>query len=303
LTDNSEEAKKVWAFMPLYPTITKVVSFYSNDQSLIFTTGIALSNVLFLLSCLLIMSLLKLFKKEKNILKIILLLCFFPGSIYFSFFYTESLFLFLSLVAAIFIKKRNWLAATLIIGLLGITRKTGLLFIVPFIIEYFRYNNIKNFLEGIKLLGLIILQLLPFGIYMLCLGNISQNINSVYSIQSLWSDIPIVPFSGIYHMLVDFRFTTVFQVGLCFVAGYFLWKGKKIMPKEYLIYCGLSIIAFLSTGQVASIIRYLSILFPIYFVIADLIKNRVVFEILLVIFALMQAFLLIMFVSGYSFAT
>lgn len=303
VTDNTNEAKKVWAFMPLYPITTKVVSIFSSDQNTLFTIGIVLSNVLFLASCIFIKQLLSLFKKEKYTLKTILLLCFFPGSIYFSFFYTESLFLFLSILAAIFIKKKNWIVATLCIGLLGITRKTGLLFLVPFIIEYFRFNNIKNISNIFKVLGYLCLQLLPFLIFIQFLGNISQNINSVFAIQSLWSKIPVVPFSGIYHMLVDFRFTTIFQVGLCFVAGFVLWKSKKLLPKEYLLYCGISIIAFLSTGEVASIIRYLAILFPLYFAIAELIKKRIVFEIILVLFSIMQTFLLILFVSGYSFAT
>jgi len=144
ITNYSDDAKKVWAFMPLYPVIINAVTFFSTDPDTIFITGIIISNLLFLISCILVKHLLRLFDKEKYALKTVLLLCFFPGSIYFSFFYTEALFLFLSIAAAIFIKKKRWFAAALFIGLLGITRKIGLFFIIPFAIEFFRYNSFKR---------------------------------------------------------------------------------------------------------------------------------------------------------------
>ncbi|MBU2591913.1 glycosyltransferase family 39 protein, partial [Patescibacteria group bacterium] len=124
------------AFFPFY---AKLISFSQPLFKNFILSGIFVSLISFFLSLIAFADLLKLEgEKEETIKKSLLFLILFPTSFYFSFVYTESLFLFLVLLSFWLAKKQQWLLSGLAAGLASYTRLTGI-FLLPALL--YQYNQ------------------------------------------------------------------------------------------------------------------------------------------------------------------
>ncbi len=129
-------------FYPLYPALIAILSTITRDS---FLSGLIVSNLLSLVALSFFYSLAKLiFNKDVALFSVIALISF-PSAFFLNMIYSESVFMFLSLGFFYFLYRRNYLASSLFIFFLPITRSVGLFAAVPYFI----------FLTSQKLKGII----------------------------------------------------------------------------------------------------------------------------------------------------
>ena len=135
------------AFFPLYPYFVELVhdcvvpgSFQTRGTILLI--GVLISNLAFLGALTLLYLLVRERHEESKVAqKAVLYLCVFPTAFIFSAFYTESLFLLLSIAAFYLAEKELWWPAGLAGGLAALTRATGVLCAIPLGILYWQQKR------------------------------------------------------------------------------------------------------------------------------------------------------------------
>ena len=120
------------AFYPLWPFLIRAGSVVLAGHSLI--AALVLSN---LLSCLGLWMLHDwMSRKDRPLADVTLLLILaYPGSLFFMFAYTESLFLFLSISFFVFLMQRKYWMTALVSFFLPLTRSVGVLSMIPLIYD------------------------------------------------------------------------------------------------------------------------------------------------------------------------
>lgn len=162
-------AQYTQSFFPAYPLLIKVFSFGSNY----FASGLILSNILFLGSLFLFSKLIKFDFSDHNVTKSTLLFLFFPTSFYFASIYSESLFLFLSLLTFYLARKNKFVLAGITAGIASATRIVGI-FLLPAIAYeiylFIRLNKNVYLLGKLKILLAVLLSVSGLAGYMIYLG-------------------------------------------------------------------------------------------------------------------------------------
>jgi len=145
-------------FFPLYPVLVKVTSFIIYDN--IFA-GWLVSIFSLLLAMIFLVKLIKEFYSKINSVEVLIFLLLAPTAYFFNTFYTESLFLFLSIATIYFAKRKKiWLVA--VFGFLAaLTRITGILLFIS-VFWYILEENKFNFKKIITLKNLYIF-VIPLG--------------------------------------------------------------------------------------------------------------------------------------------
>ncbi len=124
------------AFFPLYPTALRL--FHGLRFLSVAEAGLFFSAVTFFL---LLWSFLRLWELDypsRDARRLTWLLVLFPTASYFTGIYTESLFMLVSVLCLLFLRFRRWGWAALFGFLAGLTRNTGMLLAVPFLIEFWQ---------------------------------------------------------------------------------------------------------------------------------------------------------------------
>lgn len=123
-------------FYPLYPLLSKVVATVlsiSEGASLIIVSNIAI-----VLAIPLVFKFIRESHGDQVAFYGVAALCFFPGSLFFSAGYTESLALLLIVSFFLLLRQQRYLLAACLAGLAVATRSTGLLLLLPLSIELWR---------------------------------------------------------------------------------------------------------------------------------------------------------------------
>jgi Gpi18-like mannosyltransferase len=121
-----------YAFFPLYPKLASLLIYFGlSTQVSFFIITTLISLAAFLLFYLFTFD----FTKSESIaFNATLLLIVFPHHFYFSMYYTESLFLLLSVLSFYFIAKRKWISFAIASSLLVLTRINGIFLLLPLIL-------------------------------------------------------------------------------------------------------------------------------------------------------------------------
>jgi len=268
-----------WAFFPLHPLIVKAVS----DLTRIHVLGIAyLLGNLFLLGAL--VYLYKYISQSFSATAArytIILMAFSSVNVYFTSFYTESLFLFLSSATIYYVTQRRWILAGIVGSLLGATRNTGFLVGLIFITVYV-FNKDWRRKDSKKRSFLISLTLIPVGLvmYMIFLHYRTGDFLAFYHTQKAgwgWTQnkSPLWIVDSLRWLLHGEIFgpmsTKVLRMVLivaCFACLYFLLK------KRYIELIMLLPITVFSLNSQMFCYRYFLGLYPIYLMFALLSENR-----------------------------
>lgn len=121
------------AFYPLYPLLSRAVGTVTGSLLL---GGALVSLVSFLIALVVLHKLAELELGADAARRTVLLLAFFPAALFFSAFYTESLFLALSVAAFYLARSGRWGWACALAGLASATRNSGVLLFVPIALLY-----------------------------------------------------------------------------------------------------------------------------------------------------------------------
>jgi len=315
----------IQAFFPLYPlTVAVLTRLLLNPIA----TGLIISGSLSTLLIVLLYSLVK--QQFDNKLARITLLVFlsFPTSFFFAAMYSESLFMVLVIGTFLAAYKRKWLAAGLLTALASATRVVGVMLVPALLIELALQTNPQLKLFNLTQLKLTLLKLIVskkkklvfislgfLGLltYMLFLtyefgdplyffhvqsefAGTRQESLVIYP-QVWWRSLKIL----LTYRPLDLKYFAYIQefiVGSLGLAG-LLYAFKKVRA-SYVVFALLAFLVPTLTGTFSSMPRYMLVCFPIFILLAQVLKNKkLALWLYLLVSTTLLIFNTILFIQGY----
>ncbi len=292
-----------WCFLPLYPFLMRVlgttlIGIFTDFQAVL-TAGFIISNTLFFFNVVIFYKLSEIVLKNSRIAFLSsIFFCFWPGSLFFSAIYTESLFMFLALSAFYLLEKKKAIKSAFFGFLAGLARSSGFLVFIPFL-----YNGLQKRSYRLIFYSFVIpVSYLLFTLY----GYISTGIFPVReaAYASEFGQLPSF-FSQLFNL--DLGYRSLFSMEFLLVLTPFVWfiftektpisdfMLAKNSDREDLKYWMFSFISFgliLFYSIIANIHRYAVPFLPLYWVFAQIyVKNARIGKILI-------ALLIILLVIG-----
>jgi hypothetical protein len=288
------------AFFPLYPSLVKIFSFGLADVRI---TGIVLSNVALLLAMIYLFRLVNLdFQNTKIPLNSVLFALIFPASFFFSIFYAESLFFFLTVACFYYARRNRWFLSSLFGFFAALTRALGVFIFIPILIEYvaptpFRGINLSKIKKDILCLLLIPAGLLTYMAYLYIRFNEPL---AFLKAEIAWSRVFVLgplTLQSLFSYDPFYRFTFLGFVVLSILMLVFLVYSKVRI--SYIVYTAVELFIILSSSLLESLPRYVSVLFPLYIGFALMAKNRFWEDTLKMFSVCLLTLFVILFVNGY----
>jgi hypothetical protein len=279
------------AFFPLYPYLVKlagivVIPTHSAGNYLIF--GVVLSNLCFLAGSGLLYKLIVAHVADEAVARRTLLLIFaFPTSFIFSCFYPESLFFLLAVASLLLGYQKKWLGASLVGGLLALSRPQGILIVVPLALLYMASVGwkVRRIRPDLAWQALIPASL---GAYFLSLYANTNTIIAPLVAQASWRSNKNILQDAVY--LFNLKpALNVWQIdGIVWglFAVILLAGAWRLRSWPLGLYGLLQLVLPVSTGTFFSFTRFGVTIFPIFIMLAMLLKKRsLLYLVLAVLFA------------------
>ena len=230
-----------------------------------------------------------------------------PLSFFFLIFYTESIFLFLTLLMITVCRKERFIAASVLGVLVGLTRPVAILLPIIFI-----WWSIQNFRRGKGYFALLICAVAPLlgvGLYLGFVGYLVGEPLAYIQIQKQWWEshwaFPFLSlardFKGLLTGLmqgqsypVDIYVRLLSSISIFFII---VWGWRKCEP-AFLVYLIASLLFIHSQEPHRSTARYELVLFPLYLILPKiLIHHPKVTRIIIGIFVVAQVLLFVRHIS------
>jgi hypothetical protein len=270
------------AFFPLYPLVTRVVSFLSGGRPLL--AAVVVSNASFFGSLLVLYDLTVTEFSEPVARRTIVYLAIFPTAFFFFAPYSESLFLLLSLVAFREARSDRWATAAVAGALAALTRSIGIVLAPALIVMAFeRHQAGRGDLWPRVVAGAAVLlgPLAYLGWWGIAHGDalapIHAQVNwqreAAFPILTLWNALRFAMGDGIQdpaYWIID-----ALVVGVVIVAVVAGWR--RLSP-PYLVYAVGSLLLPLSypfpPRPLLSMPRFVAVIFPAFWVMAEASERR-----------------------------
>jgi hypothetical protein len=286
-----------YAFFPLFPILIRIIPLD------IYISAILISNISLLLTSFFLYKLVLLEYSKDVANKAVFWLFCFPSSFLLSAALSESLFLFL-VVLCFYLAKRespNWVATGVVGFFLALTRPNGFLVMVPLVYEYLK--SIDFMLKVMKKSALA-LMLIPLGTVAFCLYCYYLTGDWLAWVKiraSGWGHHLDNPFNLIWRALFSGDFSKAFNASY-FIGIVITMLMFRRLSLGYVIYSFLSLASVISIGMPSmhSIVRYSSVLFPIFIFFSVSIKGEYARSYATVIMLLLQGFLMVFWASGFN---
>jgi hypothetical protein len=257
---------------PLWPALIKLFSYLTFGNHLV--ASLILANILSVAGFWLLFVLVRNDYGERVATTTSLLMLAFPGALFYSFPYTESLFLFLCALFFLFLKKGDYLVAAGLGFFMPLARIVGVFCVLPFGWEIFsrERNQRKLLLYAVSpLLGLLTAFLIvylytgtPLAAFEVQSRYVSQgSITKIFQISGFLSDtFRSVSF---YHGVLDSAFDRIWFAWFVVTLPFIYMKDKT-----YFIYALLMGLVPAMTQSFMSYTRYVAVVFPMFIVTAEL---------------------------------
>ena len=261
-------------FYPLYPLLVRILSLNLRLNPII--VGLFISYVSSLTACILFYKLVKLDYSSKIAFKSVFLLLIFPASFYLFSYYTEGLFLLISILTFWFIRKKNIFLASFFTALATATRITGLALIPVLLYEAFsHYKKTKkiNLSIIISPLGFILYAIYTYvnfkNPFFMITAQTGQHFKRAIGLLSPYTEFreAITKIVAGPQSVYDNPFVYVVIILELLFAIYaliILILSYKKIHIDYWIYIFSSMVLIFFGGAFSSNIRYLLLIFPIY---------------------------------------
>lgn len=293
------------AFFPLYPYAVEYVHRWLGPAEpgldSVLVAGLALSNAFFLAALVLIYRLVVLKTGDHAAAyRVALYLCVAPFSLIFSSFYTESLFLLLTVGAFYAAERRSWAWAAVAAGLAGLTRATGVALALPLLIIWW-----GQWRRGEVTWRPALAALMPavgLGIFMAILYDQVGDPLSFLKVGDAWGHQLAWPWRA---------FTAdITQEGLHGLNVFFslLFIGLSVAAFRYGPAYGLwALVAVVSPlalkGNLISILRYLMVAFPAFMVLGEAGRRWPRgHDIILITFTVVLTLMMVLWTAGFYVA-
>ncbi len=284
------------AFFPVFPYLVKILAFLVPIRPLtdgiIITVGVILSNVLLIGSLILLYKISIYFFKSEVIAKsAVWYLLVFPSSFFLSSFYTESTFLFFSLLSYWAATKKKWWLACTMAAVVTATRSIGFILVLPLLAEYFRSKdyNLKKIDFSILWFAVVPLGILSFFYYMYTL---TGDFFAAVKVQEAWGRRVSDPFTALLFPSGFWIYLTPldqFFAISTLIVSWTMIKDKLRVLNALGLYSILLMIPTLFTGTLDSLSRFLVVIFPLFIYWAFLVTNSKKFDLTLrIVFMCLQ---------------
>jgi hypothetical protein len=269
-SDGKNFKQSEWAFFPFYPLLNiSTMNLFDIDFD---TSALIWSLILSIISILgtywfgLIH-----FKSHQNALFNSLLLFCFPFTFYFSFFYTEALFLLVVVFSFISIHYERYFLLMILLVPLSLLRPNGIVVLLPLYLYHLEQRGIllgfkmkwKEIfgLTNIKQSLFFISSPIAFLLYCLYQYKMTGFYFAFMIAQKGWHKEFMFPLLSFFRRgdLATY-FNSIFTIG---VIIYAIWTRKKL-PLSLNLLVLLSILLPLTAGSVTSMPRYISVIFPLF---------------------------------------
>jgi hypothetical protein len=275
---NLQNTQSNIAFFPLYPCIVKfLVGFIPaqlHSPGCILFIGVIVSNLLLFGALIFLHKLISsLFHDDAIARRTVFYLLIFPTSFFLSCFYTESTFLFLSVTTFYAAHKRLWWLASVLGGLLVLSRPLGVMIIAPLVWLYLESLSWKLSKIDWNIAYLLLIPV-SFSGFLLYLYPLTSNLLAPIQIQAAWGRGFAMPWITLLHPIGFVAYLT--PLDRITVIG-FLVSGvasfRFLHSPSYGLYSFLLLLPPLFSGTLMSSLRFCVVVFPLFIVIAFLGKR------------------------------
>jgi Mannosyltransferase (PIG-V) len=290
-----------WAFFPLFPLLLRYAGKLTGEYGL---TGSLMAAVFFLVALVQLHRLVgELGYEPETADRTVFYIAAFPVSYFFSLPFTESLFLLLSVTSFRAAVKNSWWLAGVFGGLAAATRITGLCLLPVLALIYWqRYRSINA-----RILALL---LIPTGIvpYMILLHRLTGNALAFLDIQAVWGHTFGFFLQPLWEYIKnpfeinqrwDFRFLNFLAAILAFGCGIVWLLKRRWALATYTLLCA---IIPLTAMRLQSLTRYIMIAFPIFIVLAEAGRSKLIDEAIRTIFLFGLGAMTLLFALHFSMA-
>lgn len=291
------------AFFPLYPLIMRFLGLVIGNY---YIAGLIISNLCLIVSCVYLYRLVKLDYDEDTSTRSIKYLLIFPVSFILSGVFTESLYLALTLMCFYYARIGKWHLVGITGFFLSLTRSIGVLIVLPLLYEglmpLLKENKTLKSLKNSRhqILPLFYLSLIPLGIIFFMIFNyyMTGDFMAFAHAQVMWQRHFGNPF-GILIKGYHGDIYSAFEAASATIAILIFILFYRKIRFSYWLFCMYSIFVPLFTG-VQSMPRFILVMFPIYILFADITKNRVSEDFVMLSFALLQGFLMVFWTNSFN---
>lgn len=285
------------AFFPLWPLMIKITSFIVGSA---FNASFVLS-IIFGLSTFVLFYLLATKLVGNNAKYALILFASFPSTFVLHAGYTEGLFLTLTLLSFLLMEKRSYFLSSVFAGFGTMTRMVGVAVSLTYL--FLKQPIFKRLiLMFISLLGLIV--------YSLFLQVVFGNGLLFIDAHKAWCEVqgrcqlvlPLIPlinntqlvFLGLIKPdlsleFIDWFFTIIFLIILIPVF--------KKLKFYYFVYSLVTILLPLSSGTMVGMIRFILLTFPVFLIVPQTIKSKLLFFIVCFLLFLLELRLVTLFTN------
>ncbi|MEM2916222.1 MAG: hypothetical protein QXT19_02605 [Candidatus Woesearchaeota archaeon] len=282
-----------YGFFPLYPMLMRFFGGFFGSN---YVAGLMISNISLFVACYYLYELVKMDDGEETAMRSIWYFFIFPSAFILSGVFSEALFLALLLACFYYARKSRWVLVGILGFFLSICRYIGFIAVLPLFFEYLKEKNFK--LRGIKP-DVLFLLLLPAGflIYMFFLYHLTGDPLAYFHAQkSGWGFEVSNPLGHLFSM-PEYPSQWVAKAAIIAGLALFVVFFRKLRFSYWFL--GVySILVPLSTGAIPGTLRYFAPIFPLFILFAKLGKNNYVNQLLTVVFALLQGFLMMFWTVG-----
>lgn len=260
-----EHGGELIAFFPLFPILINLVAHIPFVDY--FLAGIILSFIFGLGAAILLYKLVFDWKGHRAATVAVTLLSFYPGSIFLSAAYTESLFLFLTLFTFYLWENKNGKWSTLTVALSCVTRMTGS--VLGLIFAWDVWSRTKNIpktllyclIAGIPFFAFLLFQYLKYGTPLAFMD--AQHVH--------WQQYGVIPIQGLWlaieRAIFDTNYPVMWKVDLVYLVTMVVTMiiSFKVVPRRIWVF-GLGVMLLtLSSNFILGMGRYLMLVLPFYF--------------------------------------
>lgn len=286
-----------YGFFPVFPMLIRIAARVTAGDY--FTAGLLIANASLLIGAYFLYKLVSERYSRALAFRSVKYMFLFPTGFLLSGVLSEPVFLALAVASFYFASRRSWLVAGLLGMLTALTRSVGVLMVIPLIYEYLRQKDFK--LSGIRPDSAALL-LVPLGL----LGYLSYTyaltgdpLAYVHIKQSGWGIVLSSPLRIFYEAFFSGSIINIFNVSFVVLVLALLTYYAKIIGAVYWLAAVLLISApfFGGFAVVPGSLRFLLVAFPMFIVFAWMGRRPRQDQALSITFALLQGFLLVMWVN------
>lgn len=312
---------KNWAFFPLYPLTVKyftLIFFSTPNATTYFNMGILLSNIFLCISIIFMFLVFRLLNLSFHTWLVTVLVLFaFPTSYFLHIFYTESLFLMLSVLILYFGIKKNYLLAYVICGIATATRFQALTLLL-FLSTFYVINNLISDFKFSTLIKFVLYNIIGMSgilLFFNYLYDVTGNFFSAIDIQKYWRGNELsYPFHSLYFFFlnlskgIEYRYFIYNFLGLALlilVLGLSFWflRDKK-MSKKLKVPTFIYMLSYIGISSVSSypssVFRFFSASVGVFILFGSLFnKYPKLSYYFILIFAFLHSLFLLIFTNAY----